>query len=85
MADAVKSTQELKNCLSSAHMREQVLMTVMLHDQSHDQSLDRSSISLLRSAEVDQVGTKRRAIHCLIFVLLNPMNSFRNCIIRNDA
>ena len=66
MADAVKSTQELKDCLSSAHMREQVLMTVMLHDQSHDQSLDRSSISLLRSAEVDQVGTKRRAIHCLI-------------------
>jgi hypothetical protein len=33
----------------------------MLHDQSHDQSLDRSSISLLRSAEVDQVGTKCRA------------------------
>ena len=65
MDDAVKSTQELKNCLS-AHMREQVFMTVMLHDQSHDQSLDRSSISLLRSAEVDQVGTKRRAIHYLI-------------------
>ena len=55
-----------QECLSSAHMREQVFMTVMLHDQSHDQSLDRSSISLLRSAEVDQVGTKRRAIHCLI-------------------
>ena len=36
-------------------------MTVMLHDQSHDQSLDRSSISLLGSAEVDQVSTRRRA------------------------
>ena len=36
-------------------------MTVMLHDQSHDQSLDRPSISLLRSAEFDQVSTKRRA------------------------
>ena len=46
----------------SSHMREQVLMNV----KSHDQSLDSSSISLLRSAEVDQVGTKRRAIHCLI-------------------
>ena len=62
MTDAVKSTQELKNRLSSAHTREQVLMNV----KSHDQSLDSSSISLLRSAEVDQVGTKRRATHCLI-------------------
>ena len=66
MDDAAKSTQDLKNRLSSAHMREQVFMTVMLHDQSHGQSLDRSSISLLRSVEVDQVGTKRRAINCLI-------------------
>jgi hypothetical protein len=38
MAEAVKSTQELKNRLSSAHTREQVFMTLMLHDQSHDQS-----------------------------------------------
>ena len=53
MADAAKSNQELKNCLSSANTRGQVVMTV----KSHDQSLDRSSISLLRSAEVDQVGT----------------------------
>ena len=61
VADAVKSNQELKNRLSSANTREQVFMTVILHDQSHDQSLDRSSISLLRSAEFDQVSTKRRA------------------------
>ena len=61
MDDAAKSTQDLKNRLSSAHTREQVFMTVMLHDQSHDQSLDRSSISLLGSAEVDQVSTRRRA------------------------
>ena len=66
MDDAVKSNQELKNRLSSANAREQVFMTVMLHDQSQGQSLDRSSISLLRSVEVDQVGTKRRAIHCLV-------------------
>ena len=39
MDDAVKSTQELKNRLSSAHKREQVFMKVILHDQSHDQSL----------------------------------------------
>ena len=57
MDDAAKSTQDLKNRLSSAHTREQVFMTVMLHDQS----LDRSSISLLGSAEVDQVSTRRRA------------------------
>ena len=54
-------------------------MTVMLHGQSHGQSLDRSSISLLRSAEVDQVGTKRRAISLSDFVLLNSLNFFRNC------
>ena len=78
MADAVKSNQELKNRLSSTNAREQVFMTVMLHDQSHGQSLDRSSISLLRSAEVDQVGTKRRAISLSDFVLLNPFNFFRN-------
>ena len=74
MDDAVKSNQELKNRLSSANAREQVPMNVILHDQS----LDRSSISLLRSAEVDQVGTKRRAISLSDFVLLNPFNFFRN-------
>ena len=69
---------ETKLVCDTAHTKEQVFMTVMLHDQSHDQSLDRSSISLLRSAEVDQVGTKRRAISLSDFVLLNPFNFFRN-------
>ena len=59
----------------TAHTREQVFMTVILHDQSHDQSLDRSSISLLRT-----VCWGRSSQYSLSdFMLLNSLNFFRNC------